>query len=114
MVRVSPGSPSQWYATLVAVARRDVAVEAVVGGVELPADEPLREREVPVEDRVPLLVPVEEVRRLPRPEALVVDVRLVVDLGVDDERVVLEDSGGGNVRPSASKDSIVSAIRDPR
>ena len=48
---------------LVAVPGLDVAVEAVVRGVELPADEPLREREVPVEDRVPLLVPVEEVAR---------------------------------------------------
>ena len=39
---------------LVAVARLDVAVEAVVRDVELAADEPLGEREIPLEDRVPL------------------------------------------------------------
>ena len=100
---------------LVAVPGLDVAVEAVVRGVELPADEPLREREIPVEDRVPVLVPVEEVAGLPGPEALEVDVRLVVDLGVDDERrPSVNSAGGGNVRPSASRDSIVSVIRDPR
>ena len=44
----------------VAVARLDVAVEAVVGDVQLAADEPLRERRVrPVEDLVPLLEPVQ-------------------------------------------------------
>ena len=39
---------------LVAVARLHVAVEAVVRDVELAADEPLGEREIPLEDRVPL------------------------------------------------------------
>ena len=75
---------------LVAVPGHHVAIEAVVGRVELPADEPLREREIPLEQRVPLLVPVEELFRLSRPEPLVVHVGFVVDLGVHDERVLLE------------------------
>jgi hypothetical protein len=38
---------------LVAPARLDVAVEAVVGDVQLAADEPLGERQLPVEDLCP-------------------------------------------------------------
>ena len=52
---------------LVAAAGLDVAVEAVVGDVELAADEPLGERQVPLEDRVPRLVPVEELAAPARP-----------------------------------------------
>ena len=47
----------------VAVAGVDVAVEAVRRYVEPTADEPLGERELPIEDRVPVLVPVERARR---------------------------------------------------
>ena len=63
----------------VAVAGLHVAVDAVVGDVELPVDEPLRVRRVgPIEHLVPLLLPVEGLGLL-LPEALVVLVRLVVD-----------------------------------
>src|SRR5689334_14097163 len=72
-----------------AVPGLDVAVDAVVGRVELAADEPLREREVPLEDRVPLLRPVER-ERLTRPVALPVAFRVVVDRGVGHERVLAE------------------------
>ena len=41
---------------------------------------------------------VDQLGRLLGPEALVVLVRLVVEVGVDDERVALELGGGGNVR----------------
>ena len=59
---------------------------------------------------MPVLVPVEEVGGLAGPEALVVGVGLVVDVGADDQRLRLKPSGGGNVRPSASSDSIVSPV----
>jgi len=75
---------------LVAVALEHVAVDAVVGDVELAADEPLGEGDVPLEDRVPLLEPVDELGRLSRPEPFVVPVGLVVDGRVDDPGVVLE------------------------
>src|SRR5690606_15019102 len=45
---------------------------------------------LPLEDRVPLLVPVEQGRRLPGPEALVVLVGLVVEVGAHHQRVPLE------------------------
>ncbi len=57
---------------LVAASGLDVAVDAVVGGVELAADEPLRERRVvPVQDAVPAGVPREALGLL-GPEALAV------------------------------------------
>ena len=57
---------------LVAVPGSHVAVDGVVAHVELPAHEPLGERQLPVADGVPLLVPVEQLGRLPGPEPLVV------------------------------------------
>ncbi len=54
---------------LLAVAGLHVTVHAVVRGVQLPADEPLRERQVPLEHGVPGLRPVEELARLGGPEA---------------------------------------------
>ena len=71
----------------VAAAGLDVAVDAVVGDVQLAADEPLGERGVrPVEHLVPLLRPVERLRLL-GPEPLRVAVRLLVDLGIGDDGV---------------------------
>ena len=90
MVRVSPGSPSQWKATRSPLPGRDVAVEAVLADVELPAHEPLGEGQVPLEDRVPVVLPGEQVGRLAGPEALEVGLGLVVELGVGDEGVGLE------------------------
>ena len=58
-----------------------VPIEAVVRHVQRAALEPLGVRKLPVEDRVPLAVPVDELRRLPRPEPLVVLGCLVVELG---------------------------------
>ena len=78
---------------LVAVPGGDVAVEAVVRSVELPAHEPLRVRRIPLEDLVPLLVPVEQLRSLTSPETLEVLVGLVVGLGAGDPRAALEPLG---------------------
>ena len=74
---------------LVAAAGGDVAIEAVVGDVELAADEPLGVRQVPLADGVPLGVPVEQLARLLGPEPLVVLGRLVVHPRARDEGVAL-------------------------
>ena len=68
---------------LVAVTVLDVPVDAVVGDVELAADEPLRERLVrPVEDLGPLLRPGQPLGLL-GPEGQPVGIGLVVGLGRD-------------------------------
>ena len=69
---------------LVAMARRDVTVEAVVRDVQASTDEPLRKRQIPVEDRRPFLVPVER-ERLAGPEALPVALGVVVERRSGDE-----------------------------
>ena len=74
----------------VTVAAGDVAVDAVRRHVERAADEPLGVGQLPVEDRRPLLVPVEQLHRLRRPEPLVVRGRLVVQEGAGDEGVALD------------------------
>jgi hypothetical protein len=59
----------------------DVPVDAVVGDVELAADEPLRERRVgPVEDLGPLLRPGQPLGLL-GPEGRPVGIGLLVDVG---------------------------------
>jgi hypothetical protein len=64
---------------LLAVAVLDVAVDAVIGDVELAPDEPLRERCVrPVEDLLEVGVPVQPVSLL-CPESLAVRVCFVVE-----------------------------------
>jgi len=75
---------------LVAVAGGDVPVEAVRAHVQRAAHEPLGERQVPLEDGVPLIDPVDEVGGLPGPETFEVALGFVVDLGVDDARRLLE------------------------
>ena len=95
---------------LVAAAGGDVAVEAVVADVELAADEPLGERQLPLADRLPLRRPVEQLGRLAGPEPLVVLGGLVVEEGADDEGIALDLPGGGNVRFSASRASMVSRV----
>jgi hypothetical protein len=83
--------PQQRHA--VAVARLDMAVEAVVGDVELAVGEPLREGRVgPVEYLGERRVPVECVR-LRRPERISVAGRLGIQLGRGD-RVVGEVGSG--------------------
>src|SRR5205823_14661472 len=77
----------------------DVAVDAVEADVERPADEPLREGQVPLEDRVPLPGPVEKLRCLSGPEAFEVAFRFVVDLGVDDAGRLLERGRRGERAP---------------
>jgi hypothetical protein len=74
----------------VAVAGLDVAVDAVVGDVELAVGEPLGERRVgPVEHLVGLLVPVQRLGLL-GPEPLVVLVGPLEDRGVVDDRAAGE------------------------
>ena len=71
-----------------AAPRLDVPVEAVVGDVELAADEPFVERRIGVvEHRVPLLKPVQPLG-LRHPPALRVACRLLVDRGVFQQRVL--------------------------
>ena len=74
---------------LATVTGAHVAVETVLGDVEATADEPLRERQLPLEDGVPLTVPVEG-ERLLRPEALPVALGIVVDTRVGDQRLLRE------------------------
>jgi len=62
----------------------DVAVDAVVGDVELAADVPLRVRELPLEELVEVLEPRDALPALRFPELLevaLVDIRLRVRLG---------------------------------
>src|SRR5436190_1501502 len=74
----------------VAAAGLHVAVDAVVGDVELAAHEPLGVGWVgPVEHLVPLLLPFERLGLL-GPEALVVAVGLLVDRLVRDQRLLAE------------------------
>ncbi len=75
---------------LVAPPGSHVAVEAVGGRVERAAHEPLGERKLPVEDGVPVGVPVEELGRLASPEALEIVVGLVVHRRVRDPGLLLE------------------------
>src|SRR3954470_19604826 len=74
---------------LVALTVLNMAVQAVVGSVDLAADEPLNEGRFPVADLVPLLEPVE----LPcpaLPEALAILCGLFPDVGVLDIGVLGE------------------------
>ena len=90
---------------LVAEAALDVAVDAVVGDVELAADEPLRERQVPLERRVEVLDPVDALAGQPRPERLgsasASAYRSAVALAW-----AVNAGSGGNVRSSARRFSI--------
>ena len=90
MVRVSPGSPSQWYATWSPWPAATWRSRQLWLTLSFPPTNHLANGQVPLEDRVPLLEPVDELGRLPGPEALVVAVGLVVDLGADDAGVLLE------------------------
>ena len=85
---------------LVAEAGLDVPVEAVVGDVELAADEPLRERQVPLEGRVERLRPADPLARQALPEGHVVALGLVVEVSL---RVGLGDEGGRRARTSAAR-----------
>ena len=71
---------------LVASASLDMAIEAVVAHVELAADEPLGEGQVPFEDGVEVLVPAHQLPGLACPEGLVVGFGLLVQRPVGRER----------------------------
>ena len=62
---------------LVAFAGLDVSVETVVRKVELATDEPFRERQLPLEHRVEILVPREQLTGLAGPEGLIVGLGLI-------------------------------------
>ena len=64
---------------LPAEAALDVPVDAVVGHVQLAADEPLGERQLPFEGRLERLGPADPLAGQARPEALEVLLGLVVD-----------------------------------
>ena len=83
--RSSSGSPTQWNATLSPRPCGDVTVDAVHRGVERAADEPLGERQLPLERACPSACPIGGAR--PRPptsrrdrRGFVVDPRLGVRL----------------------------------
>ena len=67
---------------LVAETALDVAVDAVVADVELTADEPLGERQLPFQGRLERLRPVESLARALRPEGLEVALGLLVEVGL--------------------------------
>jgi hypothetical protein len=74
----------------VAVSGDHVAIEAVLAHVELAAHEPASERELPLADRVPRLLPVQQVGGLAAPEPLHVVCGLIVELAGGDQRSLLE------------------------
>ena len=106
-----PARRSQKIGTLVAAAGLDVAVEAVVGHVQLAVGEPLVERRVAV---VEDLGSARGTSRSPTaralPEGPEVRLRLVVDVGRGDPGAGRERRGGGNRRSSCSSASIASVI----
>src|SRR5438067_1990628 len=77
------------HGRLVASPGLQVTVDAVVAGVYLGADEPLRIRRVPLQDRVPGLEPVDELGLL-SPEALRILVGSLVDARIAPVRLCLE------------------------
>ena len=91
---------------LVAEAALDVPVDAVVGDVELAADEPLGERQVPLEGRVERLDPVDALAGERRPEGLVVGLGLARTGRPSRWPAAVNAGSGGKVRPSARRFSI--------
>ena len=90
MVRVSPGSPSQWIATWSPRPASTCRSRQLYATLSCAADEPLRERRVrPVEHLVPLLGPVPAGRparsQKPSRSALGLGVRVGGDVGVRGE-----------------------------
>ncbi len=75
---------------LVAPSRLDMAVQAVVGDVQLAAEEPLGEGKVPLEDLVERAVPAHVLFRLLCPEGLGVGLCLVVEARIGDPRLGAE------------------------
>ena len=80
---------------LVTPAGLDVAVEAVVRGVQRAAPEPAGEGQVPLEDRVEVGVPRQQLAGLAGPERLVVVGGLVVERSVRDQGLLGEVGGRG-------------------
>ena len=72
---------------LLAPSRLDVAVEAVVGDVELAPEEPLGEGEVPFQDLVERAVPADVLLRLLGPERLGIGIGCVMEARVGDPRL---------------------------
>jgi hypothetical protein len=66
---------------LVAQPALDVPIDAVVGQVQLPADEPLGEGKVPFEGRLEILDPVDPLAGQAGPEGLGVRLGLRVEVG---------------------------------
>ena len=107
MVRVSPGSPSQWIATLSPLPASTWRSRQLSATLSCPPTNHFGVRQLPVEDRVPLGGPSHEFGGLAGPEALVVLVRprrratcrgrAPVDLNASD---------GGNFRFSSASASI--------
>src|SRR3712207_8389153 len=83
---------------LVAQPALDVAVDAVVGQVDLPADEPLCEGRIPLQRRLERLEPSQTLARQARPERFRIALGLLVELG---RGGTLRGKGGGGRERSA-------------
>ena len=81
MVRVSPGSPSQWNATWSPRPASTWRSRQLYETLSVPPDEPLGDGQVPLEGGVEVGHQVEQLRGLPGPERLGVGVGLVVEVG---------------------------------
>ncbi len=110
--RMSPGSPSQNQRGLVAARACQMAVETVVGGVDLAADEPLRKRQLPFEHFAERLEPIEVARafgpesfgvRVGAPDSAWYSARLLTHAWA------LNSAEGANFAISVSVESISSA-----
>ena len=94
----------------VAVSGLDVAVQAVVGGVDLAVREPLVERRVGLVDVLGGLLEPVELLRLLHPPALPVLLGLVVDRRIVEQRVLGELLGGSNFSMSSISSSLDSRV----
>ena len=74
----------------VALARENMAIEAVVRDIELTANEPLAEGKFPLTYGVPWLLPCDQLFCLPSPECFVILIGFVIEMSANNEGVLLE------------------------
>jgi len=75
---------------LVSPAGLDMTIQTVVSNVELTADEPATEGQIPFANGVPWRRPRHQLLGLAGPECLVIHVGLVVEVRPNNERISLE------------------------
>src|SRR6202035_1291495 len=115
--------PLEVIGDLLAPASLDMTVQAVVRDVHLAADEPLGERDLPLEHRVIRLVPGDVLLRLLGPqalgvscgrfeEALILRPRLGEELRARRERASLVEQGVDSLGPLAHRDLLTSVLTE--